>query len=123
MLILRSDDIKISQKMPDIPAVNCYRGIVKDIFPSEYGMEITVEAGETFFVDISADTFRQQPLKEMSEVWISFSREAGVALEGLIRRIELGSNATPKGGYNSIKKEFQRLGKRGRKGLGADGEG
>ena len=68
--------------MPDIPAVNCYRGIVKDILPSEYGMEISVEAGETFFVDISADTFRQQPLKEMSEVWISFSREAGVALEG-----------------------------------------
>ena len=82
MLILRSDDIKISQKMPDIPAVNCYRGIVKEILPSEYGMEISVEAGETFFVDISADTFRQQPLKEMSEVWISFSREAGVALEG-----------------------------------------
>ena len=82
MLIVRSDDIKISQKMPDIPEVNCYRGIVKDILPSEYGMEISVEAGETFFVDISADTFRQQPLAEMSEVWISFSRDAGVALEG-----------------------------------------
>jgi molybdate/tungstate transport system ATP-binding protein len=82
MLILRSDDIKISQKMPDIPAVNCYRGTVKEILPSEYGMEISVEAGETFFVDISADTFRQQPFAEMSEVWISFSRDAGVALEG-----------------------------------------
>ena len=45
-------------------------------------MEIAVDAGETFFVDISADTFKQQPLKELSEVWISFSREAGVALEG-----------------------------------------
>jgi len=82
MLILRSDDIRVSQKMPDIPAVNCYRGIVKEILPSEYGMEISIEAGETFYVDISADTFREQPLKEMSEVWISFSRDAGVALEG-----------------------------------------
>ena len=82
MLILRSDDIKISQKMPDIQIVNCFKGIVKDILPSEYGMEISVDAGETFFVDISADTFKQQPLKELSEVWISFSREAGVALEG-----------------------------------------
>jgi hypothetical protein len=45
-------------------------------------MEISVEAGETFYVDISADTFRQQPLTEMSEVWISFPRDAGVALEG-----------------------------------------
>ena len=64
MLILRSDDIRISQKMPDIPAANCYRGIVKEILPSEYGMEISIEAGETFYVDISADTFRQQPLAE-----------------------------------------------------------
>ena len=82
LLILRSDDIVISQKMPGTPVVNCYKGIVKEILPSEYGMEISVDAGETFFVDISADTFKQQPLKELSEVWISFSREAGVALEG-----------------------------------------
>jgi ABC-type Fe3+/spermidine/putrescine transport system ATPase subunit len=82
MLIVRSDDIKISKKREYIPEVNCYRGIVKEIIPSEYGMEISVEAGETFFVDISADTFRQQPFAEMSEVWISFSRDAGVALEG-----------------------------------------
>ena len=68
--------------MPEIPGVNCYKGIIKDILPSEYGMEIEVEAGETFYVDISADTFRQQPLKEQSEVWISFSEEAAVALEG-----------------------------------------
>ena len=45
-------------------------------------MEIAVDAGETFYIDISADTFKQQPLKELSEVWISFSAEAGVALEG-----------------------------------------
>jgi molybdate/tungstate transport system ATP-binding protein len=83
MLILRSDDIRISQEMPEIQAMNCYRGIIKDILPSEYGMEIEVEACETFYVDISADTFRQQPLKELSEVWISFSREAAVALEGV----------------------------------------
>jgi ABC-type Fe3+/spermidine/putrescine transport system ATPase subunit len=82
MLILRSDDIQISQNMPDIPAVNCYQGVVKEILPSEYGMEISVEAGEKFFVDISADTFRQQPLREKSEVWISFPTDAAVALEG-----------------------------------------
>jgi ABC-type sugar transport system ATPase subunit len=82
LLILRSDDIKISQKMPEIPGVNCYRGVIKDIMPSEYGMEIEVEAGETFYVDISADTFRQEALKEMSEVWISFPGDAAVVLGG-----------------------------------------
>jgi hypothetical protein len=72
----------VSQKIPDITTTNCYRGIVKEILPTEYGMEISVEAGEKFFVDISADTFMQQPLELMDEVWLSFSRESGVALEG-----------------------------------------
>lgn len=82
LLIIRSDDITVSLRVPDNHSVNCYKGIVKEILPSEYGMEITVDAGETFFIDISADTFRQQPLAESAEVWISFPAEAGVALEG-----------------------------------------
>ena len=82
LLIIRSEDIMVSQKIPDIKSLNCYKGIVKEILPSEYGMEISVDAGEIFFIDISADTFRQQPLTEKSEVWISFSADAGVALEG-----------------------------------------
>ena len=82
LLILRSDDIRISQTMPELPAENCYRGIIRDILPSEYGMEIEVEAGETFYVDLSADTFRQHPFKVKSEVWTSFPMDAAVALEG-----------------------------------------
>jgi molybdate/tungstate transport system ATP-binding protein len=82
LLIVRSDDIRISKSMPEIESVNSFKGTVTDILPSEYGMEIAIDAGEIFFVDISADTFKQQPLKELSEVWISFSSEAGVALEG-----------------------------------------
>lgn len=84
LLILRNDDIKISQSMPDFPSVNCFKGIVKEILPSEYGMEIAVDAGETFYADISSDTFKKQPVSESSEVWISFSREAGVALDGAV---------------------------------------
>ena len=82
LLILRSDEIKISHKMPSFPSGNCFKGIVREILPSEYGMEITVDAGETFYVDISADTYKQQPLFELSEVWISFPPEAGIALQG-----------------------------------------
>jgi len=82
LLIIRSEDIKISITRPDNNSVNCFRGIVTDILPSEYGVEVSVDAGETFYIDVSADTFRKQPLLESSEVWISFSPEAGVALEG-----------------------------------------
>jgi molybdate/tungstate transport system ATP-binding protein len=81
LLILRSDDIKITQNKPEIHE-NCYKGIIKEILPSEYGMEISVDAGEIFYIDISPDTFDQQPLEESSEIWISFSAEAGVTLEG-----------------------------------------
>lgn len=82
MLILRSDDIKISGKEPGISAENCFRGVIKEILPSEFGMEIEVDAGEIFYVDVSADTFREHPLKEASDIWISFSPDACVALQG-----------------------------------------
>ncbi|HUX59260.1 MAG TPA: ABC transporter ATP-binding protein [Bacteroidales bacterium] len=82
LLILRSDDIKISLKMLSSLSCNCFKGIVREILPSEYGMEITVDAGEIFYVDISADTYKQQPVCELSEVWISFLPEAGIALQG-----------------------------------------
>jgi molybdate/tungstate transport system ATP-binding protein len=82
LLIIRSEDIIVSPTAPDNQSVNYYKGTVKEIFPSEYGMEISVDAGEIFYIDVSADKFRQQPLAEASEVWISFSAEAGVALEG-----------------------------------------
>jgi molybdate/tungstate transport system ATP-binding protein len=84
LLILRSDDIKVSYSVPSVQSGNCFKGIVREILPSEYGMEITVDAGETFYVDISADTFREQPLCELSEVWISFPFEAGIALQGAV---------------------------------------
>jgi len=82
LLILRSDDIQISEEMPANTSYNCFKGIVKEILPSEYGMEITVDAGEIFYIDISADTYKKQPVSELSEVWISFLPEAAIALQG-----------------------------------------
>jgi ABC-type sugar transport system ATPase subunit len=82
LMILRSDDIKILHEGPSNGEDNCFKGKVTEILPSEYGMEITVDAGEVFYVDVSADTFKEYPVYENSEVWISFSRKAGVALHG-----------------------------------------
>jgi ABC-type sugar transport system ATPase subunit len=82
LLIIRSDDIKISDSKPFSGQGNCFRGKVTDILPSEYGMEISIDAGETYFVDISADTFRKNPVQVSSDVWISFSPDACIALEG-----------------------------------------
>jgi ABC-type Fe3+/spermidine/putrescine transport system ATPase subunit len=81
LLLLRSDEIRISTDPPSVSS-NCLKGIVKDILPSEYGMEITVDTGDIFYVDVSAESFKLQPISELSEVWITFSEEAGIALQG-----------------------------------------
>lgn len=82
LMILRSDDITISVDTPVSHSVNTFRGIIMETLPSEYGVEITVEAGEIFYIDVSADTFKNHKLQEMKEVWISFPPEAGIALPG-----------------------------------------
>jgi molybdate/tungstate transport system ATP-binding protein len=82
LLILRSEDIKITNDIPSNSSINYFKGVVKEILPSEQGMEITVDAGEIFYIDISVDKFYGLSINELSEVWISFLPEAGIALEG-----------------------------------------
>ena len=84
LLILRSDDIKIHIYHPDCATDNCLKGIVSEILPSEYGMEITIDAGELFYVDVSSEIFKEQQIAELSEVWITFPPEAGIVLQGNI---------------------------------------
>ena len=82
LLILRSDDIFLSGEKPENKPVNTFKGVITEILPSEYGVEITVDAGETFYIDVSSDTYKNHSLKELSEVWINFAPEAGIALPG-----------------------------------------
>ena len=82
LMILRSDDITVRIDPFDGHTENTFRGIIKEILPSEYGVEITVEAGEIFYIDVPADTYKNHDLKELREVWLSFPPEAGIALQG-----------------------------------------
>jgi ABC-type sugar transport system ATPase subunit len=82
LMILRSDAIKIRNGEPIKENNNHFKGIIKEILPSETGMELMVDAGEMFFAEISRDDFKKLNIREMSEVWISFPSEAGIALEG-----------------------------------------
>lgn len=84
IIILRSDDIFITSESPGSQSINTFKGIITEILPSGYGVEITVDAGEIFYIDLSADTYKNHSLKELSEVWINFAPEAATALEGNI---------------------------------------
>jgi len=55
---------------------------VLEINPSEYGMEVTVDAGETFYACLPVDEFKLLQIRESSTVWITFSRSSAIALPG-----------------------------------------
>ncbi len=82
MIVLRSDNIKLENREPESIHENCFRGIVKEINPSEYGMEIIVDAGEVFYVDLSVDAFKSLQIRELSDVWVVVGKEDIVALKG-----------------------------------------
>jgi len=82
LMILRSDDIKIFNEKPPGKHDNCFMGTVRDIIPSEYGMEIMVDAGEKFYIDVSSEVYKELQINELSDVWITFPAEAGIVLQG-----------------------------------------
>jgi molybdate/tungstate transport system ATP-binding protein len=82
LIILRNDAISIIKEEPAHKTENLFKGVVKDISPCEQGMELMVEAGELFYVDIPLNDFKELNITENSDVWISFSAEACVVLQG-----------------------------------------
>ncbi len=82
LMIIRNDSIKIHSAEPEQKYDNCIKGVVRDAVPSEYGMEITFDAGEMFYIELTINEFKELNITENSEVWITFPAEAGIALEG-----------------------------------------
>lgn len=83
LMIIRNDSLIIDSAEPGKKNDNCFRGTVKDIVPSEYGMEITVNTGEIFYKELTISEFLNLKIQENSEVWISFPAEAGIVLQGI----------------------------------------
>jgi molybdate/tungstate transport system ATP-binding protein len=82
LMILKSDDIRIMASEPSSGFDNCFTGVIKEINPSEYGMEVTIDAGEIFYVDLPVCDFKSLQIRESSNVWITFPKEAAIALPG-----------------------------------------
>jgi ABC-type Fe3+/spermidine/putrescine transport system ATPase subunit len=84
LIILRGDSIKLHNSEPACRFDNCFKGIVREIIPSEQGMEIMVDAGELFYVDVTVNDFKMLQIGESSEVWITFPPDSGIVLPGSI---------------------------------------
>ncbi len=80
LLIIKGDSINISREEPEDKNLNIVKGRITEIIPSEYGREITVDAGELFYVKIIESAFETLKLQEQEEVWMSFPINAVIAL-------------------------------------------
>jgi ABC-type sugar transport system ATPase subunit len=84
LLIIKSDSIVLSREMSVENGLNSIKGRITEIIPSEFGMEITLDAGDLFYVNLLASDFQKQKFEEEEKVWMSFPPEAIVALKGTV---------------------------------------
>jgi ABC-type sugar transport system ATPase subunit len=82
LLILKSDAIKLSRKMPEDPSLNVFKSRIEEIIPSEYGMEITLNSGELFHAVVLKDDYEGLNVMENEEIWTSFPVSAAIVING-----------------------------------------
>ena len=82
LLLIKSDSIAISNDMPSNTELNALKGKITELIPSEFGMEVTVEAGELFYINILASDIAKLNLVENKEVWVSFPAKEIVVING-----------------------------------------
>jgi len=82
LLLIKNDSIMISNELPSDIELNIFKGKVTEIIPSEFGMEVTIEAGELFYVNARFSELGEMNLSEGKEVWISFSPKNIVVIKG-----------------------------------------
>lgn len=82
LLLIKSDSIRISDVMPSDNSMNILKGIISEIIPSEFGVEVTIDAGETFYVNVPESEKMNLKLEENKEIWISFSSKDIVIING-----------------------------------------
>jgi molybdate/tungstate transport system ATP-binding protein len=82
LIIIKNNAIIISRAEPQQDTGNCFKGVVMEISPCEQGMELLVEAGEMFYINVPSADFKKLQITEASEVWISFPADACIALPG-----------------------------------------
>lgn len=82
LFAIRNNEIKIHLSKPSSNDENCFEGVIRDILPLESGMEITVDAGEIFYVDMPVCEFKEMSVNAMMQVWITFPRGSGLIMKG-----------------------------------------
>jgi ABC-type sugar transport system ATPase subunit len=72
LLILKGDSIKISRQNTGKGTQNNIQGKIIEIIPSEFGKEITIMAGDLFYINLQASVYEEHKYVEGENVWMSF---------------------------------------------------
>ncbi len=81
-VIIKNKNIIISNSKPNISAMNNYNGVIVDVLPAKFGVEIIVDIGILISVLISSDTLDKYNFFENKNVWISFKASSVKFLHG-----------------------------------------
>jgi len=82
LLLIKSDTVILSNEIPSDNEQNAIKGKITEIIPSEFGIEVTIDAGDLFFVNVHSSNIEELNLFEKKEVWVSFPSKAIVLLSG-----------------------------------------
>lgn len=82
LLLIKKDSILLSNELPSNKELNIFKGMIKEIIPSEFGMEVIIDAGELFYANALTSEMENLRLEEGNEVWMSFSCEDIVVIKG-----------------------------------------
>jgi ABC-type sugar transport system ATPase subunit len=82
LLILKNDSVSLSREMPENLNLNIMHGNISEIVPFGYGMEVIIDAGDLFYVNLPGTVFDTSQYREGEDVWMSFPPEAIVILNG-----------------------------------------
>ncbi len=75
-LLLRSEDIIISEEKPVSSASNIFKGNVISLEKSRYGIEVSIHAHLHFVALVTADSVQRLKLEQGKEIFVSFKATA-----------------------------------------------
>jgi len=71
-ILIRNEDILISENKLLSTALNNFQGIIESIIPVPVGIEVQVNIGIKLYVKLSRESFEKLNLSLGKKVWISF---------------------------------------------------
>jgi ABC-type sugar transport system ATPase subunit len=80
LLIIRSGEIILSGDQSDKQMVTSIKGIIDDIVPTTTGFEVSINAGDYIFADISGKEMESGSYKVGEVIWASFDSDSVMTL-------------------------------------------